>query len=494
MEEEHNERLTPATEEELQKATASNPVMKKLTSAIVSGWPDDRSLLDDDLKPYWSYRDELSIYNGIIYKGPLCVIPPELQSSMLEKIHANHLGADSNSRMARQVLFWPGMPAAITDMCQACPRCAEYGKSAPKEPLKPLPIPERSWQLISQDTFELNGKDYLISVCHFSDWFEVDELPDLSAETIIAKTEALIARYGVPDTIHSDCAPGFTSDKYKLFAKAYGFKKTYSSPYHSQGNGKAESAVKIAKSMAKKSRNLNDGLLMYRNTPPQGHTYTPAQRMFGRRTRTRLPTSVELLRQELIDPKVVRSDIMAKRRTASSQYNKSSHPFEHSPLDKGSNAYVKPPPAKRGSPWPYGHIIDTPRPRSYKLQTPTGVVSRNRVQLRPAAPPVSTPSNPTQIISAPPSVEPYLSRPIRAPPSPSQPGASETVPTPEPNAPNISLPADAPATPFPAATSPRVSKATAVTRSGRVVKTPSHLKDFICWLIPGELRKDFDTW
>ena len=99
--------------------------------------------------------------------------PPELQSSMLEKIHANHLGADSNSRMARQVLFWPGMRAAITDMCQACPRCAEYGKSAPKEPLKPLPIPERSWQLISQDTFELNGKNYLISVCHFSDWFEV---------------------------------------------------------------------------------------------------------------------------------------------------------------------------------------------------------------------------------------------------------------------------------------------------------------------------------
>ena len=32
---------------------------------------------------------------------------------MLQKIHANHFGPESNIRMAREVLFWPGMRKAI---------------------------------------------------------------------------------------------------------------------------------------------------------------------------------------------------------------------------------------------------------------------------------------------------------------------------------------------------------------------------------------------
>ena len=40
-----------------------------------------------------------------------------MHSTMLGKIHANHFGAESNIRMAREVLFWPGMRKAISDMC-----------------------------------------------------------------------------------------------------------------------------------------------------------------------------------------------------------------------------------------------------------------------------------------------------------------------------------------------------------------------------------------
>ena len=55
-------------------------------------------------------------------------------------------------------------------------------------------------------------------------------------------------------------------------------------------NGWAEAAVKVSKSMLKKSDDLQTALLNYRNTPPKGHTYSPAQRMMSRRTRTTLPT------------------------------------------------------------------------------------------------------------------------------------------------------------------------------------------------------------
>ena len=61
-------------------------------------------------------------------------------------------------------------------MCDACGICAQYGQSAPKEPMKSLPIPTRPWQVVSQDICELHKQSYLVTVCHFSDWIEVDKL------------------------------------------------------------------------------------------------------------------------------------------------------------------------------------------------------------------------------------------------------------------------------------------------------------------------------
>jgi hypothetical protein len=60
------------------------------------------------------------------------MIPQSMQSEMLQKIHINHFGAESSIRMAREVIFWPGMRKSIQDTCDACNRCAQYGTTAPK--------------------------------------------------------------------------------------------------------------------------------------------------------------------------------------------------------------------------------------------------------------------------------------------------------------------------------------------------------------------------
>ena len=36
------------------------------------------------------------------------MVPRSMHKEMLSKIHANHFGADSNIRMAREVLSWQG--------------------------------------------------------------------------------------------------------------------------------------------------------------------------------------------------------------------------------------------------------------------------------------------------------------------------------------------------------------------------------------------------
>ena len=81
-------------------------VLCQLHTVIVSYWPDDKNQLPTILHPYWSYRDELSVQNGIIYKSAVVMVPQSMYKEMLHKIHANHFRAESNIRMAREVLFW----------------------------------------------------------------------------------------------------------------------------------------------------------------------------------------------------------------------------------------------------------------------------------------------------------------------------------------------------------------------------------------------------
>ena len=87
---------------------------------ITHGWPKNKQHLATNLCPYWSFMEELTVINGVIYKGQQALVPKTMQSTMLRKIHMNHVGAESNIRVAREILFWPGMRQAISDMCDNC--------------------------------------------------------------------------------------------------------------------------------------------------------------------------------------------------------------------------------------------------------------------------------------------------------------------------------------------------------------------------------------
>ena len=390
QEPEENPQLTAPTIQKLKEETCDDPTLSQLYTVITDGWPSNKQQVPACLQPYWTYRDELSIQDGIIYKGSRVLVPQNLIPYMLKRIHASHLGAESNLRMAKDVLFWPGMRSAIYDMCSSCGICAQYSNSLPREPMRSLPIPSLPWQIVSQDIFSFEGKAFLVTVCHYSDWIEVDELPNTLAKTVVDKTRTHFARHGVPAQCHTDNGPQFISQEYESFASSYGFTHTTSSPYHSQGNGRAEAAVKLIKLMLKKSDDLEAALLNYRNTPPCGHSFSPSQRLFNRRTRTTVPTSNSALIPTIIPPDVVHNEIMAKRASAKMQYDKQCT-GNHVPLTVGDHVYVKPPPAKRGQPWSYGLVQENPAPRSYVIMRPDGqTVRRNRIHLHPAqSPPVS---------------------------------------------------------------------------------------------------------
>jgi hypothetical protein len=93
----------------------------------------------------------------------------------------------------------------------------------------------------------------------------------------------------VSKIVHSNNARNFVNDEFRKFA---------ASPYYSQGNVKAESALKIAKLLIKKANESKQDickcLLMWQNTPNEIGS-SPNQRLIGRRSKCDIPmTSMKL--------------------------------------------------------------------------------------------------------------------------------------------------------------------------------------------------------
>jgi len=100
--------------------------------------------------------------------------------------------------------------------------------------------------------FTLYDRNYLVIVDFYSDFWEINELSSAKSSQIVTACKRRFARYGIPDQLISDNAAVFTRSDFASFTKAWEFTHITSSPYHSRANGKAESAVKIAKQLLMK--------------------------------------------------------------------------------------------------------------------------------------------------------------------------------------------------------------------------------------------------
>ena len=166
-----------------------------------------------------------------------------------------------------------------------------------KEPLMSHPAPSRPWEKVGIDIFTQRSQDYLVTVDYLSGYFEVDRLPSKKAVDVIYALRQQWARHGIPVDLVSDNA--FASSEFKKFAERWEFQHTFSSPRYPQSNGRAEAAVKTAKRLMSKANESNCdpffALLDWRNTQSEQTNISPAQIMFGRRTRTLLPSAEALL-------------------------------------------------------------------------------------------------------------------------------------------------------------------------------------------------------
>ena len=284
--------------EEFRKETEKDDVLTELMKTVKNGWPENKAETDEKVKPYWDYREEIHVAEGLLFKSDRIIVPYAMRKEMLQRIHEGHQGIERCKNRARDVLFWPAMSKQIEDMVQRCDICKHYQKSNAKEPMIKPDLPVRPWEKIATDLFEYKNKSYLLVVDYYSKFFEICILNNTTSETVITHMKSIFSRHGIPDIVISDNAKQYQSQKFKEFEKSWEFRHETSSPRYPQSNGLAERTVQTVKQLLKKAeREGKDpylSILNYRNTPLDSNMPSPAQLLMGRRCKTKLPVSKKL--------------------------------------------------------------------------------------------------------------------------------------------------------------------------------------------------------
>ena len=387
----------PASSQKLQavrQAQKADSVLAEVREYCVRGWP---GFIPSNpiLQPYWQDRHRLTIIDDLLLYDDRLVIPLSMRLEMLERLHEGHMGVTKCRSLASSSIWWPSIGAAIEEMVSRCATCAKH-RPEKREPLLPSEFPDRPWQRLGMDLFELNGENYFLAVDYYSRWIEVKHLTFQTSKAIIKHLKAIMSVHGIPDVIVSDNGPQFASSEFLQFAEGYGFTHVTSSPRYPQSNGEAERAVQTVKRMWKKAKDPYLALLSYRNAPLQ-NGYSPSQLLMGRRLNTRLPTTPTALQPATPDHGIVRGKEAASKEKQRNNYDKR-HAVRPAPtLRPGDRVHI------RDLDRP-GTVVDQhTSPRSYMVKTDQGTVRRNNRHLAvPGTPdPPSTPVRSTTPVTTP---------------------------------------------------------------------------------------------
>ena len=104
----------------IKNATENDQQFVTLTDTILNGWPEQRKSCPTSIAEFGNHRDELTVIDGIVFRGQFLVIPPSLRKSMLEIVHIGHMGMTKCTRRATDIMFWPKMSSEIEEMISRC--------------------------------------------------------------------------------------------------------------------------------------------------------------------------------------------------------------------------------------------------------------------------------------------------------------------------------------------------------------------------------------
>jgi transposase InsO family protein len=149
-----------------------------------------------------------------------------------------------------------------------------------------------------------NGNRYILGISdYFTKWTESFPMPNMEAATVVRIiVEEVVARFGVPASIHSDQGRQYESELFSEMCRVLHI-KTRTTPYHPQSDGMVERFNKTLVTMLSAYVNEHHSnwdsylpyvMMAYRASVHETSGFTPNYMMLGREVSTPLDLMYEM--------------------------------------------------------------------------------------------------------------------------------------------------------------------------------------------------------
>ena len=130
---------------QLREMFTADPTLRTLQRVVYSGWSDTIKDLPRDLRPYWSYRDEIGISDGVIFKGKQVIIPDALRNYILHQLHEAHLRIEKTRLLMRESVYWPNIYKELEMTVKCWAVCKDSQPEHRQQHLLAHDVPSTPW-------------------------------------------------------------------------------------------------------------------------------------------------------------------------------------------------------------------------------------------------------------------------------------------------------------------------------------------------------------
>lgn len=150
----------PLNNKDFAQATRKDVLLCKVYDCIQNGWPN--RVTDNELKPFFNRRNELSVEQGVILWGLRVVIPAKYRQRLMAELHEEHTGMCRMKNLARSYMWWPNLDRDIEETVKSCSVCQLTRNVPTVAPLHPWKWATRPWQRIHIDYGVFKEQSFLI--------------------------------------------------------------------------------------------------------------------------------------------------------------------------------------------------------------------------------------------------------------------------------------------------------------------------------------------
>lgn len=299
----------PSLPEEWKRHQLADAELREVYDCVSGDWPPKGRSLGPIGQHYYQKRTELSLdQDGVLRYQPnsslttsLTCVPSHLQTAVVKRAHllCGHRAVEATMGRVLASAYFPRLRAKVTDYVVRCIPCQQ--KSGPPKAqhhtaasvVDGYPFQRISIDFVGPLKPSKKGNFNILTVkCTFTKWIEAFPLrrPTADATANILEKE-IIARYGYPETIHSDQGRQFTSNLLKELGRACDIKTTTTPAYNPKSNPvervhrdlKATITALMAECPSQDWEELlPQALFACRMTLNQGTQLSPFQLLFGR--------------------------------------------------------------------------------------------------------------------------------------------------------------------------------------------------------------------